>query len=70
MKDTQFYLAKVQTKQEDDKGKIKKSTEQYLVNAVNPTDVEVIVTKEFANVSFEWEITSITASKIISVLEK
>lgn len=32
MKDTQFYLAKVQTKQEDDKGKIKKSTEQYLVN--------------------------------------
>ncbi len=70
MKDVQFYLAKVVVKQEDEKGKIKKHTEPYLVEAVNPTDVEVIITKEFEASPFEWELNSITVSKIISVLKK
>ena len=70
MKDVQFFLVKVRVSSEDDKGKIKKRTEPYLVSAVNPTDAEVIITKAFETCPNEWEITSISQSKILEVLEK
>lgn len=63
-----FYQAKVKIKQEDDKGKIKKSTEVYLVEAESITEVEVIVTKEYFGVNFDWELMSVTETKIVKVL--
>lgn len=63
-----FYQAKVKVKQEDDKGKIKKSTEVYLVDAESVTEVEVIVTKEYFGVNFDWELMSVSETKVVKVL--
>jgi hypothetical protein len=63
-----FYQAKVKVKQEDDKGKIKKATEVYLVDAESVTEVEVIVTKEYFGVNFDWELMSVSETKVVKVL--
>jgi len=64
-----YYVAKVQVEHEDpNTGKIKKLTEQYLVDAVSVTDAEVIITKELSSQSLDFEVKSVTASKIVSVL--
>lgn len=64
------YLAKVKVTIEDERtGRPKAHTEQYFIeNAEGPTDVEVILTKEFQGSTFEWEITNISTSKIVKVL--
>ena len=36
-----YYIAKVNVHHEDDKGRVKKVVEQYLVDAVSVTDAEV-----------------------------
>lgn len=64
-----FYQAKVKVKQEDEKGKIKKSTEVFLVDAESVTEVEATVTKEYFGVNFDWELISVSETKIIKVLE-
>ena len=48
-----YYIVKVKVHHEDDKGKVKKVTEQYLVDAVSVTDAEVKVTKEFFGLSID-----------------
>ena len=63
-----FYQAKVKVKQEDDKGKIKKATEVFLVDAESVTEVEVIVTKEYFGVNFDWELMSVSETKVVKVL--
>ena len=63
-----FYTAKVKVKQEDDKGKMKKSTEPYIVEAESVTEVEAIVAKEYFGVNFEYELTSVSETKVIKVL--
>ena len=64
-----FYQAKVKIKQEDEKtGKLKKSTEVYLVDAESVTEVEVIVTKEYFGVNFDWELMSVSETKVVKVL--
>ena len=64
-----YYNAKVREKIEDDKGKIKKSTAVYLVDAVSVTDVEVQITQEYNGVNFEWELLSVAETKICKILE-
>lgn len=64
-----YYKAKVREKIEDDKGKIKKSTAEYLVDAVSVTDVEVQITQEYNGVNFEWELLSVAETKICKILE-
>ncbi len=68
MKDTQFFKAIVKLEFEDDKGRIKTKKEEYLVDAVNPTDVEVKINKEMEGAG-DFEITNISQTKIISVLK-
>jgi hypothetical protein len=63
-----YYTCKVQIKTEDDKGKIKKNTQTYLVDATGVTEVEAIVTKQFISFTGEWEIKSIAISPICSVI--
>lgn len=63
-----YYVAKVKVKIEADNGKIKKQTYQHLVNAVSVTDVEAIVTDDYKDSVNEWELVSVTESKIMSVL--
>jgi len=49
-------------------GKVKKMTEQYLVDAISVTDAEAIVNAEFGTQNMDFEVKSVTASKILSVL--
>lgn len=63
-----FYKAKVKEKLEDDKGKIKNSTAEYLVDAESITEVEVVVTKEYFGSNFDWELISVTETKVVKVL--
>ena len=41
-----YYIAKVKVHHEDDKGRVKKVTEQYLVQAISVTDAETKVVAE------------------------
>jgi len=67
-----YYTAKVQLMDEVDtpKGvKVKKTTETYLVEALSVTEAEAKVIKDFTGYNFDFEVKSITASKIIKILE-
>lgn len=65
-----YFLVKVEKKIEDERsGKIKKATEQFLVNAINVTDVEKQIYKEYEGYPNDWAIHSVTATKIIKIIE-
>lgn len=60
-----FYQVVVVVNTEDmETGKAKKVKEIHLVDAVSPTEVETKVTKEMEGTMWEWEIISMTKSKI------
>lgn len=64
------YTVKVKVTIQDDRtGRPKSHSETYFVeDAVSPTDVEAIITKEFKGSTFDWEITNISVSNIVKVL--
>jgi len=64
-----YYIAKVKVHHEDDKGRVKKVTEQYLVNAVSVTDAETKVVKDFEGSNLEFEVTAVVETKIVSVIK-
>lgn len=67
-----YYVAKVQLTIEVDtpKGtKQKKTTETYLVEALSVTEAEAKVIKDFQGYTFDFEVKSVNASKIIKILE-
>lgn len=64
-----YYIAKVKVHHEDDKGRVKKVTEQYVVNAVSVTDAEAKVVADFEGSNLEYEVTAVTDTKIISIIE-
>ena len=64
-----YYVTRVQVQHTDpNSGRVKKITEQYLVDALSVTDAEAIVNAEFDNQNMDFEVKSVTASRIISVL--
>jgi len=64
-----YYKCVIKIESEDDKGKVKFRKEEYLVSAVNPTDVETQIIKELEGYG-EFEIISIVLTKIVAVLDK
>lgn len=62
-----YFRCVVKIEYEDNKGRIKFRKEEYLVNAINPTDVEEKIVKEMEGAG-EFEIVSIVLTKILSVL--
>jgi hypothetical protein len=67
-----YYTAKVQLVEAVDtpKGvKEKRNTETYLVEALSVTEAEAKVIEDFKGVTFDFEVKSVTASKIIKILE-
>lgn len=62
-----YYTAKVQMEFETDKGHVKKKTETYLVKAESVTDAEAIVHEQFKNFPQEFEVKSVSASRIVDV---
>lgn len=67
-----YYIAKVRLVELVDtpKGtKEKQVTETYLVEALSVTEAEAKVIEDFKQVTLEYEVKSVTASKILKVLE-
>ena len=68
MTEKSYFKCSVKTEYEDNKGRIKFRKEEYLVNAVNPTDVEAQINKEMEG-SGDFEITNISLTRILAVLD-
>ncbi len=67
-----YYTAKVQLIDTVDtpKGpKEKKTTETYLVEALSVTEAEAKVVKDFQGYTLDFEVKSVSASKIIKIIE-
>jgi hypothetical protein len=67
-----YYVAKVQLIDTIDtpKGtKEKRVTETYLVEALSVTEAEAKVVQDFKGVMFDFEVKSVTSSKIIKIIE-
>ena len=69
MADITYYLVKVREHIESEKGKVKIVTREKLIDAVSFTDVEAKITKLYEGVTFEWNIASVSVSKIDEVIE-
>ena len=64
-----YFLAKVQFLTEDEKsGKIKKVTNQYLVDAMSCTEAEAKVTKWLGDLN-DFEVKSVSESAILGVIQ-
>ena len=63
-----YLKVSVKVKFEDDKGKVKKSTERYLVDAMSVTEAEVRVTKAMKDSPSEFEIVAAGTSRIVEVI--
>lgn len=67
-----YYIAKVQMVDAIDtpKGvKEKKVTETYLVEALSVTEAEAKVIEDFKGYTMDFEVKSVSASKIIKIIE-
>lgn len=63
-----YYRAIVQIVTVDNKGHEKKHSEEYLVKAVSVTDAEVKVNELFKNTSIDFNVKSVSQTKIVDVL--
>lgn len=63
-----YYKAIVTIKTMDQKGREKKQNEEYLVSAVSVTDAEVKVHNQFKNTTVDFEVKSVSQTRIIEVL--
>ena len=62
----QYYRCKVKVEWENDRGQVKYRGEEYIVNALNPTDVETRVTEHLKGTDFE--IVNISVTKIVDII--
>jgi len=69
----QYYRVKikVETEVEGNKGqiKIKVISEEYLINAISPTDAEAKMTKHLSGLMSEFEVTNIALTKFVDIIE-
>lgn len=67
-----YYTAKVQLIDQVDtpKGpKEKRITETYLVEALSVTEAEAKVVKDFEGYTFDFEVKSVSANRIVKIIE-
>jgi len=62
----QYFKCVVKVEWENDKGQVKYRREEYVVNALNPTDVETKVTEHLKGSDFE--ILNISVTRIVSII--
>jgi len=62
-----YYQVTCQHVDVDDKGKAKKITERYLVNAVSCTDAEAITHKQWGTQVSDFEVKEVKKSRVIDV---
>ena len=64
-----YYLAKVEVRMENDRGRIQKIRELYCIEAESVTEAEAKVVKEFEGYQLDYHVKSVKESKIIKILE-
>ena len=64
-----YWLAKVKIEEETNRGAIRWTTEQFIVNAENATDAEVKLTQEYSTYTMDWHVDQLKQIKIVKVIE-
>jgi hypothetical protein len=64
-----YYIAKVREMHETDRGTLKAKTVQFLVEDEVISGVEVQINKEYKGSTFDWELISVSETKIEKILE-
>ena len=64
-----YYLAKVEVRMENERGRIQKIRELYCVEAESVTEAEAKVVKEFEGAGVEYQVKAVKESKIIKILD-
>jgi len=67
MNENNFYKCTIKTETEDSKGRVKYKKENYIVEAVSPTDVEVKMAKHLD--MSDYEVTSISIVNILEIIK-
>ena len=62
----QYFKCVVKIEWENDRGQTKFRREEYIVNAINPTDVEARVTEHLKGSDFE--IVNISVTRIVDII--
>lgn len=67
--ENQWYLCKIVISEEDDKGKISKIKQNYMIQGESVKGATKILEDVLSDAMFDFEITNISLSNIIDVLE-
>jgi len=63
-----YWQTKVKVQHEDESGKLKTTTETYLVDALSPTDAETKIHKDFEGENLEFKVSDVKETKILKVI--
>ena len=64
-----YYLAKVEVRMENDRGRIQKIRELYYVEAESVTEAEAKVVKDFEGDNTEYQVKEVKETKILKILD-
>ncbi len=65
-----FYDVRARYETEDEKGKVIKTRERYILQAESPTDAEVIAIERYADGVNEYRVVSVSETNIYDVHKK
>jgi len=69
MNEKNYYKVALKIDTEDAKGRLKKRSESYIVEAISPTDVESKIQKSMEGSTEDFEISSVVLTKIIDIIK-
>lgn len=69
MNEKNYYRVTVKVQYEGKKGELKNRKEDYIVEAISPTDVELKMANHMKGSTEDYEITSIVVTKIIDIIK-
>ena len=64
-----YYLAKVEVRMENDRGRIQKIRELYCVETESVTEAEAKVVKDFEGDNTEYQVKEVKETKILKILD-
>ena len=64
-----YWIAKVKIEEETNRGAVRWTNEQFIVNAENATDAEVKLTQEYSTYTMDWHVDQLKQIKIVKVIE-
>jgi len=64
-----YFKCTIRTQYEDAKGKLKYRNDQYIVQAIGPTDVEAKIATYMKGGVDDYEISSVVQTKIVDIVK-